>query len=65
MGIQNKTKVRIRDYTTIGYYGRPITELSRDELLEAFAELVEIYKECKDKNNRCKEVLGAEKFDAL
>lgn len=54
-----------RDYSTIGYYGRPISELSRDELLAAFAELVEIYKECEYKNNRCKEVLGAEKFDAL
>ena len=32
-----------KDYSTIGYYGKPITDLSRDELLAALAELAEIY----------------------
>ena len=38
-----------KDYSLIGYYGRPITDLSRDELLEAFAELAELYKESQRK----------------
>ena len=54
-----------KDYSTIGYYGRPITDLSRDELLAAFAELVDMYKEIKRKNEKCKEVLGEKKFESL
>ena len=54
-----------RDYSKIGYYGRPITDLSRDELLVAFAELVDIYAEIKRKNEKCKEVLGEKKFESL
>ncbi len=54
-----------KDYSTIGYYGRPITDLSRDELLNAFAELVDMYKEIKRKNEKCKEVLGEKKFESL
>ena len=54
-----------KDYSTIGYYGRPITDLSRDELLAAFAELVDMYKEIKIKNEKCKEVLGEKKFESL
>ena len=54
-----------RDYSDIGYYGRPITALSREELLEAFAELVDIYNESKRKNERCKEELGANRFKLL
>ncbi len=52
-----------RDYSDIGYYGRPITVLSRKELLVAFAELVDIYKE--SENKRCQEVLRDVKFEAL
>jgi hypothetical protein len=59
---QNRTA---KDYSTIGYYGKPITDLSRDELLAALAELVEMYKEIKRKNEKCKEVLGEKKFDSL
>ena len=54
-----------RDYSKIGYYGRPITDLSRDELLAAFVELLDIYDEIKRKNEKCKEVLGAKKFESL
>ena len=32
-----------KDYSAIGYYGRSIMDLSRDELLEAIAELAELY----------------------
>ncbi|MFC1817140.1 hypothetical protein ACFL0M_14665 [Thermodesulfobacteriota bacterium] len=54
-----------KDYSTIGYYGRPITDFSRDELLAVFAELVDMYKEIKIKNEKCKEVLGEKKFESL
>jgi len=54
-----------RDYSEIGYHGRPITELSKKELLAAFAELAELYKEGRRKNKKCQEVLGADKFDSL
>ena len=54
-----------KDYSTIGYNGRPITDLSRDELLAAFAELVDMYKEIKRKNEKCKEVLGERKCESL
>ena len=54
-----------KDYSLIGYYGRPITDFSRDELLAAFAELAELYKESQRKNKKCQEVLGKKKFDSL
>jgi hypothetical protein len=53
------------DFAKIGYYGRPITDLSRDELLAAFAELSDMYAEIKRKNDKCKEVLGKKKFESL
>ncbi len=33
----------------IGYYGRPITQLNRDELISALTELSKMYKECENK----------------
>jgi len=57
--------VSIRNFSEIGYYGRPITELSRAELLAAVAELADMYNESKRKNEKCKEILGAEKFNSL
>ena len=54
-----------KDYSTIGYHGRPITDFSRDELLAAFAELADMYEEIKIKNKKCKEVLGEERFRLL
>ena len=65
MGSDKMGDVTLRNYSEIGYYGRPITELSRAELLAALAELVDMYNECKRKNKKCKEILGAEKFDSL
>ena len=42
----------------IGYYGRPISDLSKDELLDAFVELFMIYEESERKSkNCCKKVL--------
>jgi len=34
----------------IAYYGRPITELGRDELISALTELSRMYMECKGKD---------------
>ena len=61
----NKERPVKRDYSKIGFYGRPITELSRDELLAAIAELAELYQESRRKNKRCREVLGPEKYGSL
>jgi hypothetical protein len=33
----------------IGYYGRPITQLKKDELISALTELSKMYLECKKK----------------
>ena len=54
-----------RDYSEIAYYGRPITKLTKEELLAAFAELVDIYTEVKTKNDKCKKLLGDKKFESL
>lgn len=53
------------DISRIGYFGRPIKDLSRDELLSAFAELVDTNKEVKRKNEKCKEILGEKRFESL
>jgi len=60
-----KEKETKRNYFSIGYHGRPITELSREELLAAFAELAELYRESQRKNKKCKEVLGKGRYDPL
>ncbi len=41
------------DYKDIGYYGRPISSLNREELLEAFAELAAIVRECAVQGKKC------------
>ena len=40
------------DYKEIGYYGKPITTLTRNELLAAFAELAAIIYECSVKDKK-------------
>ena len=65
MGSDKMGDVTLRNYSEIGYYGRPITELSRAELLAALAELVDMYNECKRKNEKCREILGVERFESL
>ena len=51
-----------RDYSKVFYCDRPITDLSRDELLAAFAALAGMYKEMKIKNIKCRVALGEKKF---
>jgi hypothetical protein len=41
----------------IGYYGKPITKLTRDELLGVIVELAEIIHECSIKDKKIKEFL--------
>ena len=65
MGSDKMGGVTLRNYSEIGYYGRPITELSRAELLAALAELVDMYNECKRENKKSKEILGADRFESL
>ena len=40
-----KIKGANKNYGKIGYYGKPITDLSREELLAAIGELVDMYYE--------------------
>ena len=40
----------------IGYHGKPIDALTREELLEAFVELAQTVVECASTNNQCKAV---------
>jgi hypothetical protein len=41
----------------IGYYGKPITALTRDELLKAFVELVEVLSEFSKENKNLEKYL--------
>lgn len=41
----------------IGYYGQPITKLTRDELLNALVELAGIIHECAIKDKKIEEFL--------
>ena len=43
----------------IGYHGKPIDDLSREELLEAFLELAQTVVCCSSNNNQCKAVFTA------
>ena len=40
----------------VGYYGKPLSSLSKDELLKAVLEIVEIIHNCPVKG-RCNEIL--------
>ena len=41
----------------VGYYGKPVSSLSKDELLKVVLELAEIIHNCPVKG-RCNEILG-------
>ena len=45
----------------IGYYGKPITQLTRDELLNVISELAGIIQECSIKDEKIKEFLYVKK----
>ena len=53
---QSKTKIlRTSD---IGYHGKPIETLSKEELLSAFVELTQLVYNCASSNNKCKALLS-------
>jgi hypothetical protein len=41
----------------IGYYGKSIDSLSREELIQAFTELAQAVYECANTNGTCREIL--------
>jgi len=43
-------------YADVGYHGKPIDALNREELLEAFLELAQTVLNCAATNNQCKAV---------
>ncbi|MBU4318551.1 MAG: hypothetical protein KKF30_14920 [Proteobacteria bacterium] len=45
-------------YSDIGFYGKPIDSLSREELLEAIFELVMMVQNCADKDSPCRSILS-------
>ena len=53
--MQQKTTPRL-DYADIGYKGKPIDTLTREELLDAFLELAQKVYECASLDNRCKDL---------
>ena len=47
--------------SNIGYRGKPVDSLSREELLEAFLELSQRVYECAAEGNQCKDVFKVRK----
>jgi hypothetical protein len=45
------------DCKQIGYYGKPIDSLTRDELISALEELTGVIHDCAVENKRCSEIL--------
>ena len=43
-------------YLKLGYHGKPIDALTREELLEAFLELAQTVVNCASINNQCKAI---------
>ena len=43
-------------YSDIGYYGKPIDTLTREELLAAILEFAEKLQECAVKDNPCRSI---------
>ncbi len=52
-------------YEEIGYYGKPINSLTREELLEAFAELAVIIYECSVKDKKFEEFIFIKKDESI
>ncbi len=49
---------RILRSSDIGYHGRPIEELSKEELMGAFVELTQLVYDCASTNNKCKALVS-------
>jgi len=44
----------------IGYHGKPIDTLTRNELLDAFIELSQTVYDCVSRENKCKDLFSVE-----
>jgi hypothetical protein len=44
------------DLSDIGYKGKPIDTLSKEEILEAFLELAQSVYDCASQENQCKDI---------
>jgi hypothetical protein len=53
-----QSECRTLNYSDIGYQGKPIDTLSREELLKAFLEMTQLVYNCASTNNRCKALLS-------
>ena len=53
------------NHEEIGYYGKPINSLTREELLEAFAELAVIIYECSVKDKKLEEFIFIKKDESI
>ena len=45
------------NYSDVGYHGKPIKELTREELMEAFLRLSQRVYDCAAEGNKCREVI--------
>jgi hypothetical protein len=45
----------------IGFYGKSIDQLTREELIQALTMLASAIKECASENNKCKKIIFIEK----
>ena len=45
-------------YSDIGYYGKPIDSLSREELLNALLELARTLHSCAVQDNACRSIIS-------
>jgi adenosylmethionine-8-amino-7-oxononanoate aminotransferase len=55
-----QTKNRKLTGADIGYHGKPIDALTREELLDAFIEPSQMVYDCAALENRCKDLLKVE-----
>jgi hypothetical protein len=45
----------------IGFYGKPINQLIREELIQALTELASAIKECASDNKKCEKIIFIKK----
>jgi hypothetical protein len=56
--MQQQSKKKTLQASDIGYHGKPIETLSREELLGAFVELTQLVYNCASNNNKCKALVS-------
>jgi len=58
--MQQKTSGKLTG-ADIGYHGKPIDTLTREELLDAFVELSQKVYDCASLDNTCKDLFNTDK----